>query len=83
MPARKQIGNKNDVGHQIVALRKARTLTQQDLLTQMQTRGCDIGQSSLSDLEGQKRAATDRELRVLAEIFGVPMEELFNPDEKE
>lgn len=35
-------------------------------------------QSSLSDLEGQKRKVSDRELTALANIFGVVLEELYN-----
>lgn len=78
MPTRRTIGDKNDVGQTVVKLRRARGMKQKDLMAQMQTHGCDIGQSALSDLEGQRRAATDRELRVLAEIFNVGLEELYN-----
>ena len=80
MPKRKTIGDKNDVGRRIVELRETNSMQQNDLMAQLQTRGIDLIQSSLSDLEGQKRAATDRELRALAEIFGVAIEELYNKD---
>ena len=36
----------------------------------------EIGQSALSDLEGQRRKVSDKELVVLAKIFGVSVEEL-------
>lgn len=80
MPKRRTIGDKNDVGRRIVELREIHNMQQNDLMAQLQTRGIDLIQSSLSDLEGQKRAATDRELRALADIFGVPIEELYNKD---
>ena len=54
-------------------------MKQKELLAQLQVRGIDIGQTSLSDLEGQRRLATDREVKALAEIFQIPMEQLFTP----
>ena len=56
-------------------------MRQKDLLAQLQTREIDISATSLSTLEGQQRAATDKELWALAEIFGVTIEELYNRDE--
>ena len=78
MPKRKTVGNKNTVGCRIVELRKQHHMKQIDLMAQLQTKGVDLIQSSLSDLEGQKRTVTDKELRALAEIFGVTIEELYN-----
>lgn len=80
MPRRKTIGDKNNVGCRVVELRKQNHMKQTDLLAQLQTKGVDLIQSALSDLEGQKRSVTDKELRALAEIFGVPIEELYNKD---
>ena len=40
--------------------------------------GCDINLTSYSKLEGQIRAATDKEVFVISKILGVTMEELFN-----
>ena len=78
MRSRQEYGDKNGVGRQIVRLRTESKMSQKALLAQLQVRGIDIGQTSLSHLEGQNRAATDFELRALADIFGVEMEELFN-----
>ena len=80
MKPRKTVGTKNSVGQTVVALRKECQMRQKDLLIKLQVYGIDIGVSSLSDLEGQNRSATDRELRALAEIFGVPIEELYNKE---
>lgn len=83
MPKRRVIGHKNIVGQTVVRLRKQLGWKQNDLLAKLQTNGIDINQSSLSDLEGQKREANDRELKALAQIFGVTIEELYNPEEQE
>ena len=53
-----------------------------DEAKQLQLKGIDIGQSSLSALEGQRREASDREVLALSQIFQVPMERLFQPPEE-
>ena len=83
MPKRKSVGAENLVGQNVVRLRKGAGMKQTQLLAQLQTRGIDINQSALSDLEGQNRKVSDRELLVLAEIFGVSLETLFAEPEKE
>ena len=76
MPKRKIIGAENLVGQTIVSLRKANGMKQTDLLAQLQTRGIDINQSALSDIEGQNRKVSDRELLAFADIFRVSLDEL-------
>ena len=76
MPTRRSIGSENIVGQTIVKLRKERKMSQKDLLAQLQINNIEIGQSALSDLEGQRRKVSDKELVVLAKIFGVSVEEL-------
>ena len=46
----------------------------------LQAKGVDIGESGISQLEGQNRAATDIEIQALAEIFKISIEELYNND---
>lgn len=82
MPKRKTIGHENLVGQRIVQLRKAKGMKQTDLLAQLQTRGIDINQSALSDIEGQNRKVSDRELLALADIFGVSVDALFFAEEE-
>lgn len=77
---RKHYGNQNNVGRTIARLRKEAGLKQIEVMAQMQTRGVDIPQASLSKLEGQERAATDSELIALADIFGTSIDDLFNKD---
>ena len=72
-------GSANLIGGNVVRLRKNLGMDQQALLAQLQVFGIDISQSSLSRLERQQRAASDRELKALAEIFQVSMEQLFTP----
>lgn len=79
MKTRKQIyGNKNSVGKNIERMRKERGIKQKDFVAQIQIMGCDINSTSYSKLEGQIRAATDKEIFVISKILGVTMEELFN-----
>jgi hypothetical protein len=51
-------------------------MKQTTLVSKMQLMGVDINPSSLSKLEGQTRSATDIELKVIAAILGVSLEEL-------
>lgn len=46
-------------------------MKQIELLAKLQISGVDISIPSLSLLEGQKRLVTDKELKALADIFGV------------
>lgn len=78
MKTRKQeYGSANMVGRNIERIRRERGIKQKDFIAKMQVLGCDINPTSYSKLEGQVRSATDREIYVIAKIFGVPMEALF------
>ena len=55
-------------------------MKQKELLALLQVSGIDMGASTLSDLEGQNRGVSDRELRALARIFDVPLEELYDKE---
>jgi len=81
LPKRKSIGNENVVGQNIVLLRKHRKMKQGQLLSQLQVRGIDISQSALSDIEGQHRKVSDRELLAISEILNVSIQALFSPPE--
>ena len=76
MRVRRDYGDKNCIGRNVVSLRKEKNIKQKILLAQLQLKGIDIGQSSLSALEGQRREASDREVLALSQIFQVPMERL-------
>lgn len=76
MRLRKAYGNKNICGAIIERLRMEQGIKQHELVSRMQTLGVDINPSSLSKLEGQHRVASDIELRAIAKILGVSMDDL-------
>ena len=78
---KKSYGNANVVGKNIEHLRKERGIKQKDFIAKIQVAGCDMNPTSYSKLEGQLRAATDREIYAIAKILGVPMETLFENNE--
>ena len=69
--------NRNMIGRRVEALRKARSIKQKDFIARLQVAGLDINPTSYSKLEGQTRVATDKEVLIIAQVLGVPMEELF------
>ena len=73
----KEYGNYNLIGRRVEDLRKERGIKQKDFIAQLQSAGLDINPTSFSKLEGQIRAATDREVYIIARVLGVKMEELF------
>ena len=75
-PRKQELGNKNIIGNKITKLRLEKKLKQKELLAKLQTKGIDINPSSLSKLEGQTRPVSDIELKTLAEIFGITVDEL-------
>ena len=58
-------------------------IKQKDFIARLQVAGLDINPTSYSKLEGQLRMANDREVYIIAKVLGVPMEALFDPDDKD
>ena len=75
---KRDYGNANMVGKKIEEMRKERGIKQKEFIARMQIMGCDINPTSYSKLEGQIRAATDKEIYVIAKILNVSMESLFD-----
>ena len=73
----KEYLKRNMIGRRVEALRKAAGIKQKDFIARLQVAGLDINPTSYSKLEGQARIATDREVRIIARVLGVPMETLF------
>ncbi len=73
----KPLGDRNLIGSNVTKMRMLYHLSQKDLATNMQLMGVDINLSSLSKLEGQTRAATDREVLAIARIFNIKIDDLF------
>lgn len=80
-PRKAEYGTKNICGANVERIRKALGMKQSTLVAKMQLAGVDINPSSLSKLEGQVRIATDIELKAIARILGVSMEELVRTEE--
>lgn len=80
-PRKAKYGDKNICGANIERIRKQLGMKQTTLMSKMQLLGVDINPSSLSKLEGQTRSATDIELKAIAKILGVTIEELLSGDE--
>lgn len=73
-------GTKNICGANVERIRKSRGMKQYELASQMQVMGVDINPSSLSKLEGQVRIATDIEIKAIATILNVRIDELFTTE---
>ena len=79
-PRKAEYGDKNICGANIERIRKELGMKQTTLISKMQLMGVDINPSSLSKLEGQTRSATDIELKAIATILGVTLDELLRED---
>ena len=75
-PRKAEYGTKNICGANVERLRKQLGMKQATLVSRMQLLGVDINPSSLSKLEGQIRIASDFELKAIAQLLNVSMEEL-------
>lgn len=78
-----EYGKKNICGANVERIRKNLGMKQTTLVSKMQLLGVDINPSSLSKLEGQTRVATDMELKAIAKILNVSMEELVKTEDDE
>ncbi len=73
----KPLGDKNLIGANVTKMRMLYHISQKELAINMQLGGVDINLSSLSKLEGQTRIATDKEIFVIAKIFNMRIDDLF------
>ena len=65
-----------NLGGVIIRMRTERNMRSADLLIKMQLGNCDISSVTLKRIENGVRAVREKELSVLAEIFGITPEEL-------
>lgn len=70
--------DKNLVGEKVRDLRKERKMSQQELSVKLETMAIYICRGSVSRIEDKSRTVTDIELYGLAQVLGVPIEDLFN-----
>lgn len=73
-------GRCNACGQIIRALRKEKKISQGQLAARLQVMGIDLEQTSISRIELGERVVADYELRALARVFHVKMEDLLEPD---
>lgn len=78
---RKEIGNLNIVGARVAQRRKELGMKQKELMAILQVNGMDIGDSSMSRLEGQNRKVLDYELPVLSLALQVTVNWLLGLEE--
>ena len=69
-------GRANICGTQIRILRKQTKLSQEDLAARLQVAGVDLDQKAISRIECEKRFLADFELREIARILQISMDEL-------
>lgn len=74
-------GKRNICGRRIRALRLAKRLSQAQLAARMQVRGVTLEQDGVSRVELGERLVADYELRAFAQVLGVGVEELFEPED--
>lgn len=75
---KKDYGNCNIIGKNAERLRKSQRISQKDFIAKLQLFGLDVNPTSYSKLEGQIRIATDKEVRAIAKVLKVDVNELFN-----
>lgn len=71
-------GKHNLCGRQVAALRKAKVprLSQRALADMLQLNGLDVDKNAVQRIESGQRFVTDIELKALARVLGVSVEEL-------
>ena len=75
-------GYRNISGDRIHQARILKQLSQSDLAARMQTMGIDIGREAISRIETGDRFVTDYELMAFAEVLGVSIDWLIEPNKE-
>ena len=71
-------GRKNICGEKIRMLRIKHHWSQNKLATELQLKGIIIGRDSINRIEKGTRFVADYEIKILAEVFDIPIYDLFN-----
>ena len=75
-------GQRNICGERGRMARLSKRISQETLAAKMQTRGVNIAQDAISNIESGRRLVMDYELRAFASVLQVPIEELLEPEEE-
>ncbi|MBQ8343918.1 MAG: helix-turn-helix transcriptional regulator [Clostridia bacterium] len=68
------------IGQNIRALREAARMTQEELATKLQLRGCDITRSAVAKIEVGQRHLYPDEIIHIKEILNIGYNEIFNQE---
>ena len=71
-------GQKNLIADNLIELRKTHHISQRLLAYKLQLAGYDMDKNVITRIETNKRYVTDIELKALAQVLGVPVEDLLN-----
>jgi hypothetical protein len=74
--------NSNIIGRNVARFRYQKGWSQDLLVTKMQLLGIYITRDILANIETLRTTATDKQIVVFAEVFGVPVGDLFPPKQK-
>lgn len=67
----------NIVHRQLVSIRTARGLTQQQVIDEIKKLGSNMAVCTLSKIENNRRGVNDRELYLFSRVFDVSIDEFF------
>ncbi|WP_026882026.1 helix-turn-helix domain-containing protein [Clostridium akagii] len=68
---------RNITGENIQIIRNTRKISQEQLAAKLNLRGIDIDQTIISRIENQTREILDFEVKSIADILGVKVQDLF------
>jgi transcriptional regulator with XRE-family HTH domain len=74
--------NSNVIGRNVALFRYQNGWSQDLLVTKMQLLGIYITRDILANIETLRSIATDKQIVVFADVFGVPVGDLFPPKQK-
>ncbi|APF23480.1 MULTISPECIES: helix-turn-helix domain-containing protein [Clostridium] len=69
--------NRNIIGKKVRIIRKAKNLTQEELIARIQLKGLNIDRPMLSRIETDSREVYDFEVKAIAEALDISVDELF------
>lgn len=79
-PRKTPLGTRNIVGAKVEKVRRQKNIKQRELVAILQSMGMDIGEASMSRLEGQLRLVQDFEVPILAKALNVSVEWLLDQE---
>lgn len=65
------------LGSNLGALRRAKSLTQEQLSAKLQVYGCDITRSAIAKIEAGQRHLYPDEIKAVKEVLNISYEEIF------